>query len=119
MPGNRNYPSVCSRLSERETRPSSDEMREHLMDLAEMRASQQVRLYETAQQMREVFTEEQRQTFEILSHDERMRLVMSNMPMMDMMQMMQSFRGGQMGGGMMQGSMGPDMMQLHQHHNNR
>ncbi len=86
--------------------PSTDAVRQHLMTMAEERANQQAALYETAQQMRQVLTDEQRQVLDDMSPQQRMHQMMSRMPMMDMMEMMRTMHGGMMGGGMMQpGSM--------------
>lgn len=117
-------------LFEDEGRPAPDQVRQHLEEMASMRADRQARLFEAAERMREVLTEEQQERLEVLSTHDQMHLMMSNMPMMDMMQMMQATPGGQMGGGMMQGGMGPGMMEMHpdtlrqqmprhQHRNNR
>lgn len=89
-------------LFEGDEQPSADAVRQHLTAMAELRANQQAALYETAQQMRQVLTEEQRQTLASLTPQQRMRQMMSHMTVMDMMQMMQSMHGGMMGGGMMQ-----------------
>lgn len=96
-----------------ESQPSSEAVRQHLTTMADSRVEQRATMYETAQQMREVLTEEQRETLEGLSPQQRMRQMMSRMPMMDMMKMMRSMRGGQMmGGGMMgSGMMGRSMKQ--------
>lgn len=96
-------------LFEGKERPSPDEVRQHLMDMAEMRALQQASVYETAEQMREVLTDEQRQTIASLTPQQRMRQMMAHMPMMDMMQMMRSMHRGMMGQGMMLGGMMKNM----------
>lgn len=85
-----------------EGQPSSEQVREHMMAMAEMRVDQRTTLYEVAQQMRQVLTNEQRQMLDEMTPGQRMRQMMSHMPMMDMMQMMQSMHGSMMGGGMMQ-----------------
>lgn len=90
-------------LFEGEEQPSTDAVRQRLTAMAEMCVNQQVAMYETAQQMRQVLTAEQRETLAGMSMQQRMRQMMANMPMMDMMQMMQSMCGGMMGKGMMPG----------------
>jgi hypothetical protein len=106
-----------------EGQPSSDQVRRHMMAMAEMRVDQRATLYEVAQQMRQVLTDEQRQMLDGLTPRQRMRQMMSHMPMMDMMQMMQSMHGSMMGGGMMgrgmmqQGNM--KNMPMHQHRQNQ
>jgi hypothetical protein len=98
-------------LFEGDQQPAPDAVRQHLTAMAEMRAGQQAATYETAQEMRQVLTAEQRQTLGSLTPQQKMRQMMSQMPMMDMMQMMRSMHGGMMGGGMMQGGMtGQGMM---------
>ena len=92
-------------LFEGEETPPADQMREHMSAMAEMRAEHQADLYETAQRMREVLTEEQRSTLDALTPQQQMRQMMSRMSMMEMMEMMQSMRSGMMGGGMMGGGM--------------
>lgn len=89
---------------EGDAQPSAEVVREHVMAMAEMRANQQMALYETAQQMREVLTDDQRQMLDDMTPQQHMRQMMTNMSMMDMMQMMQTMHGRQMGG-MMQGRM--------------
>lgn len=96
-------------LFEGDAQPSGDKVRQHLTAMAETRAGQQAATYETAQQMRQVLTDEQRQTLDDLTPKQKMRQMMSRMPMMDMMQMMRSMRGGMMGPGMMQGGMMQNM----------
>lgn len=98
-------------LFESEEPPPADQMRTHMREMAQMRAEQQADLYETAQRMREVLTDEQRATLEALTPQQRMRQMMSRMSMMEMMEMMQSMQGGMMGGGMMGGMQGMPMMQ--------
>ena len=105
-------------LFESNAQPSTDAVREHVMAMAEMRANQQVALYETAQQMRQVLSDDQRQMLDGMTPQQQMHHMMANMPMMDMMQMMQSMHGGMMGsmpgmsmmqGGMMQQGMRQNM----------
>jgi hypothetical protein len=99
-------------LFEGDQQPAPDAVRQALTAMAEMRAGQQAAMYETAQEMRQVLTAEQRRTLGSLTHQQKMRQMMSQMPMMDMMQMMRSMHGDMMGGGMMQGGMmGQGMMQ--------
>jgi hypothetical protein len=85
--------------------PAPDEVRRHLTAMAEKRAGSRASLYETAQEMNQVLTEEQRQTLEGMTHRQRMRQMMSSMPMMDMMKMMRSMHGSMMGDTMQKGSM--------------
>jgi len=104
-------------LFEEGAQPSADAVRQHVTAMAEMRANQQAAMYETAQQMRQVLTDEQRTMLDSLTPQQQMRQMMSQMPMMDMMQMMRSMHGGMMGGGMMQGGMMqnmPMMQGMHQ-----
>lgn len=83
--------------------PSPERVRQHVTEMAEKRANQQAAAYETAQQMRDVLTDKQRQILDGLTHQESMRQMMSNMPMMDMMQTMRFMHGsGMMSGAMMQ-----------------
>lgn len=82
--------------------PAADAVREHLSAMAVLRANQQAALYETGQQMRDVLTAEQRQMLDGMTPQQQMRQMMSNMTVLDMMQMMRSMHGGMMGGGMMQ-----------------
>ena len=96
-------------LFEGDARPSTDTVREHVMTMAEMRADQQVALYEAAQQMRQVLTDDQRQMLDGMTPQQQMHQMMANMPMMDMMQMMRTMHGGRMGG-MKQGGMMPGRM---------
>ena len=98
---------------EGDAQPSAEVVREHVMAMAEMRANQHVALYETAQQMREVLTDVQRQMLDDMTPQQHMRQMMANMSMMDMMQMMQSMHGGMGGmqGGMMQRMQNMPMMQ--------
>lgn len=96
-----------SGLFEEGARPDADQVRQHLEEMAELRADRQAALYETAQEMREVLTDEQQQMLDEMTPQEQMHQVMANMTMQDMMQMMQSMHGGMMGGGMM----GQGMMQ--------
>lgn len=90
-------------LFEADEQPAPEAVRQHLTAMAEMRAGRQAAMYETAQEMRQVLTAEQRQTLGSLTHQQKMRQMMSQMPMMDMMQMMRSVHGGMMGPGMMAG----------------
>ncbi|MGK7296159.1 MAG: hypothetical protein ACNS61_10105 [Candidatus Wenzhouxiangella sp. M2_3B_020] len=93
--------------------PEPAEVRRHLVERAEMQARQQADLYETAREMQQVLTEEQRQMLMGMTMQQKMRQVMANMTMMDMMQMMRAMHGGMMMGGMMGGGMmdGRPMMQ--------
>lgn len=106
-----------------EGQPSSEQVRRHMMAMTEMRVDQRVTFYEVAQKMRRVLTDEQRQMLDDLTPRQRMRQMMSTMPMTDMMQMMQSMHGSMMGGGMMgsgmmqQGSM--KNMPMHQNRQNQ
>lgn len=89
--------------------PAPGEVRQHLMEMAELRADQQASMYAISQRMHEeVLTDEQRQMLADLSPRERMHHMMENMPMRDMMR---SMRGAQsaMGGGMMRERQGPMM----------
>jgi hypothetical protein len=95
-------------LFEGDGQPSTEVVREHVTALAEMRANQQVALYEAAQQMHQELTDEQRQMLDGMTPQQQMHQMMANMPMMDMMQMMRTMHGGQMGG-MMQGRMMQNM----------
>ncbi|PQJ36550.1 hypothetical protein BSZ35_16290 [Salinibacter sp. 10B] len=106
-------------LFETEGQPSAEAVRQHLTAMAEMRADQQAAMYEASQQMRQVLTDEQRTMLDSLPPQQKMRQMMSRMPMKDMMQMMGSMGGGMgecpMGGGMMSGMQGMPMMQgMHQ-----
>jgi len=106
-------------LFETEGQPSVEAVRQHLTAMAGTRADRQAAMYETSQQMRQVFTDEQRTTLDSLPPQQKMRQMMSQMPMMDMMQMMGSMGGGMgacpMGGGMMNGMQGMPMMKgMHQ-----
>jgi hypothetical protein len=94
-------------LFEGDEHPAPEAVRRHLTTMAEMRASQQASMYETAHRMRQVLTDEQRQMLDGLTPQQMMRQMMSRMPMMDMMQMMRSMHGG----GMMSGKMMQGMMQ--------
>jgi len=98
---------------EDDAQPSTDAVREHMIAMAEMRANQQVTLYEAAQQMRRVLTDDQRQMLDDMTPQQHMRQMMANMTMMDMMQMMRAMRGGQMDN-MMQGRRNMPMMQNQQ-----
>lgn len=88
-------------------------IRENLRSMATMSADHRAAMYETAQEMREVLTSEQRQMVSELSPQQTMRLLMANMPMRDIMQMRQSMRGNMMGGcmGRQNMQMGQRMMQ--------
>lgn len=110
-------------LFEEGDRPSADRVRQHLEEMARLRVDRQALLFETAQEMREVLTGEQRQMLEGMTPQERMHQMMANMSMMDMMRMMQSLRGSMMGstvmqGGMMQGGMHPNRP-MHQNPQNQ
>lgn len=83
--------------------PASEAVRNHLRTMADLRVSHRAALYETAQEMRQVLSEEQRRTLDALTPQQQMRQMMANMPMMDMMRMMQMMRP--MSGGRMQGGM--------------
>lgn len=98
-------------LFEDDSQPTSAEVRKHLMAMAELRANQQAALYETAQQMRQVLTDAQRQTLDDMSPHERMHQMMAHMTVMDMMQMMQTMRGGVMQGMQTMPMMRGQMMQ--------
>lgn len=97
---------------EGDAQPSAEVVREHVMAMAEMRANQHVALYETAQQMREVLTDDQRQMLDNMTPQQHMHQMMSNMPMMEMMQMMRSMHGSMMGNGMMGRGMMPMMQNM-------
>lgn len=97
-------------LFEGEEQPDPAAVRQHLMAMAEQRTEQQAALYETAQAMREVLTDEQRQMLNGMTPQEQMHQMMAKIPMREMMQMMRSMQGGMMGGGMMpQGNMQQNM----------
>lgn len=98
-------------LFEDDETPAPEEVRAQLQEIAELRAEGQAAIYETAQRMREVLTEEQQSRLDELTPQQIHRQMMRNMTMMDMMQMMQSMHGGMMGGGMMQGMQGGMMQQ--------
>ena len=107
-------------LFEGDEQPPANVVRQHLTAMAELRAGQQAAMYETAQEMRQVLTDAQRQTLASLTMQQKMRQMMSRMPMMDMMQMMQSMQGGMMGQDMMQNM--PMMQQggmMQQHRQNQ
>lgn len=102
------------RLFEGENQPSATEVRQHLEEMASLRADRQASIYETAEQMRQMLTEEQRQRLEGMSPQDQMQYMMAEMSMMDMMQMRQAMHGEMMAGSMMNmgpGRMGPDMNQ--------
>lgn len=86
-------------LFEEGEQPSSDSVREHLTTMAEMQVSARAMMYEAAQEMREILTEEQRQMLDEMPAEQQMRHMMATMPMTEMMQMMQTMRGtmGQQG----------------------
>lgn len=84
-----------------EGQPSPDQVRQHLMSMAEMRAGHRATLYETAHSMKQVLTDEQRQTLDGMTLRQRMHQMTETMPMMGMMQMLRFMNGGKMGGGMM------------------
>lgn len=96
-------------LFEGDQHPAPDAVRQRLTAMAEMRAGQQAAMYETAQQMRQVLSDEQLQTLGSLTHQQKMRQMMTQMPMMDMMKMMRTMHGGMMGQGMMQGGVMQNM----------
>lgn len=107
-------------LFQGDEQPSADAVRQHLTAMAELRANQQAAMYETAQEMRQVLTAEQRQMLARMTPQQQMRQMMSHMTMMDMMQMMQSMQGGMMGQDMMQNM--PMMQQggmMQQHRQNQ
>lgn len=83
--------------------PSADSLRKELMAMTDRWVDQRVSVYDTAQQMREVLTAEQREMLDGMTSQQQMQQMMSHMPMMDMMQMMRSMHGGMMGLGMMAG----------------
>lgn len=91
------------RLFDGEEIPPADRMRAHMGTMADMRVELQADLYETAQRVREVLTEEQRNTLDALTPQQQMRQMMARMSMMDVMQMMRSMHGGMMHGGKMGG----------------
>lgn len=98
-------------LFEGDESPDLDAVRPHLMAMAEHHANQQAATYETAQEMHQVLTAEQRQTLEGLTPQQQMHQMMARMSMMDMMDMMDMMRpmdGRMMGGETM---MGRGMMQ--------
>lgn len=99
-------------LFDGDEQPATEAVREHVMAMAEMRANQQAALYETAQQMRNVLTDAQRQMLDGMTPQQMMHQMMSNMPMMEMMQMMRSMHGGMMGNGMMGRGMMPMMQNM-------
>lgn len=75
------------------------------MAMAELRADQRATLYETGHQMRQVLTDEQRQSLSGMSSHQRMHQMMAHMTVMDMMQMMRVLHGGRMGSRMAPGGM--------------
>lgn len=100
-----------------EGQPSPEQVRQHMMAMAESRVDQRAALYETAHRMRQVLTDDQRQLLDDLPPQQRMRQMMSNMPMMDMMQMMKVMHGSNGGGGMMGGGMQGNMKNMPMHQN--
>jgi hypothetical protein len=97
-------------LFEGDEQPAPDSVRQHLLGMAELRATQRAAFYETAQQMREVLTPEQEQMLEGMTPQQQMRQMMSNMTMMEMMQMMRAMHGGMMDRRMMRNRPGMFMM---------
>ena len=82
--------------------PAPEAVRNHLRTMADVRVSHRAALYETAEEMRQLLSEEQRRMLDALTPQQQMRLMMASMPMMNMMQMMQMMRpisGGRMQGG--------------------
>lgn len=100
------------RLFRDDESPSPDALREQMMVMAEAGVNQRVAMYETAQQMRQVLTAQQRERLQGMTPQQRMHQMMSQMPMMDMMRMMRSMHG-MMGQGMRQQGqmMNPGIMQ--------
>lgn len=106
----RNEHTKFRTLFEQGQQPSPDSVREHLMAMAKMQVSARAMMYETAQEMREVLTEEQRQRLDEMPADQQMRHVMATMPMAEMMQMMQAVRGTMGQQGMMNRMRSMEMM---------
>jgi Spy/CpxP family protein refolding chaperone len=90
------------RLMASDSLPSAEAVRTHMQTIASLRVEHQASTYAAAQSMRDVLTEEQRAAVDDLPPRRRVRLLMTHVPMMDMMQMM-----GPMGGGA--GAWGPRM----------
>lgn len=82
---------------EADASPPAAVVRKHLRAMGELRADHQAAMYSAAQSMRAVLTDEQRQKLDSLSPQQYINQMMARMPMRDMMQMMQSGRGGMMG----------------------
>jgi len=91
-------------LFEGGTVPATDIVREHLQTMADLRVRHQAEVYEAAQQMRGVLTDDQRQRLDNMTPQQYTAQIMTHMPVRDMMQMMQFARGGVMGNCPMQQS---------------
>jgi len=83
-----------SRLFDADEHPSAETVREHMRMMAALRANHRASMYETAQQMRQVLTAEQRGMVDGLPPRHLVRLTMAHMPMLDVMRLMRSMRGG-------------------------